>query len=131
MKTELTIEQSQRLIELGVDAKLTSKSHHKYTQTGKGVGCIVTVHSNPIFTLTDLLSILPKNIDGNVIEIISAQVDVDKEDIKDGWLTYYSDREGIVTYGRDSIFQADELIDSLYLLLCWVIENEYINLKEK
>ena len=35
-------------------------------------------------------------------------------------------------YGVDNVFrQAPELIDALYSLLVWAIENDYLNLKEK
>lgn len=124
MKSELTIKESAKLIDLGIAPRLASTRKVEYDEN-------FTPCYHAVFTLIDILAILPKNIDGNVIDIISAQVDIEKEDIKDGWLACYVDKESIVTYGKDSIFQAGELIDALYQLLCWVISNGYINLKKK
>ena len=121
MKTKLTIKESAKLIALGIAPRLASTRKVEYDEN-------FTPCYHAVFSLIDILSILPKNIDGNVIDVISAQMDFEREDIKEGWLTCYVDSECIVAYGKDSIFQSDELIDALYQLLCWVIDNGYINL---
>lgn len=120
MKTELTVEQSAKLIELGVSSKLASQYLPTLISTGKGIQRLNDDSS--IFTLTDILSILPKeikfgittyhlNIDYPPINQVAARyIDEDDED---------NDLKG---------FMCDELIDSLYLLLIWVIEIGFVKL---
>lgn len=63
MKTGLTIEQSQRLIELGVNPYLASKEvTEKHPITENEI-------TYQIFTLADLLKILPKEITINGVEL--------------------------------------------------------------
>ena len=100
MKTELTIEQSARLIEIGVDASLASKCQNTKTS------------ENPIFTLSDLLSILPKRIR---VYFFNAHINKDGAEA-----SYVSETSWLACY------TAPELIDVLYLLLVWVVENGYI-----
>ncbi len=125
MKTELTIEQSQRLIELGVDANKASKeiattiSEQEYSDPCR-----------PIFTLADLLGILPKEI-----EVESRDGDID-----DAWLflvwdtngDYADNHEWLAAYTAGFTYiankHAPELIDATYSLLIWLIENKHIQL---
>ena len=120
MKTKLTIEQSQTLIELGVDPKLASQSeiydepcHRSYMA---------------VFTLADLLSILPKEIGNYELNINSTE--------SEHFVSYILwDFMGNCTYIRDYLsdnqFSAPELIDALNQLAIWCLENHYINTKEK
>ena len=57
MKTLLTVEESQRLIDLSVDPKMASESvlTDEYNEQSKSF-------RHPLFALTDILSILPKEI---------------------------------------------------------------------
>ncbi len=156
MKTELSIEQSAKLIELGVDPKLASKcllyfcdeydeplaSWDRYDENGK-VFCATeeaygrSVESrmvsmdadfdqsakeeNPIFDLSDILTILPKEI----------EIEVPIEDKKYlyplsiKWHIYYQEWRCYYT----SIYNASELIDALYQLLCWCLKERYVKPK--
>lgn len=130
MKTELTIEESTKLIGLGVDKKLASikgfVSIHPEVLKGnaeyaKPWGWM------PKFTLTDLLSILPKEIDSNILVINSTGFNKKTEKLEEGWSVFYVNYKYDVVFGEESIFSAPELIDALYQLLCWVIENSDAN----
>ncbi len=123
MKTELTIQESGRLIELGVDAKLAS--YERYEDTGrKHCGIELPPEIRPIFGLTDILSILPKEIGNYELNINSTEVE--------HFVSYILwDSMDDCTYIRDVLsgdqFYATELIDALYQLLIWAIEHGYIN----
>ena len=120
MKTILTIEDSQRLIELGVDPKLASRRKTEYDEN-------VVPRSYPIFTLTDILNILPKGIVHKGLWIkfrITTWID-------EPWFAGYQNQIGEYVTPNHAPFSAPELIDALYQLLIWVIENGYIYLKEK
>ena len=127
MKTELTIEQSQKLIELGVDAKLASKRwsnfYHGITSEELKI-C-------PLFGLSDLLSILPKEIDGNVISIISIGFNPKTEELDKGWTVTYVTDHFIPAFGDNPVFSAPELIDALNQLLIWTIEQGYFNTEKR
>lgn len=72
-----------------------------------------------IFTLTDILSILPKEFktDSSIAVIVIS--------INGGvWGVSYEDC--IETY---VFYPNQELIDALYQLLIWAIENNHVNLK--
>lgn len=67
MKLTLTPEQSQRLIELGVDA--SKASDFEYLDP---YGLDDTIPTGvPIFDLSDILSLLPKEIDGYPLLILA------------------------------------------------------------
>lgn len=116
MKTELTIEQSARLAELGVDPKMASgltifdDPVSQWTHRGK-----------LIFTLTDLLAILPKEIDTNLGTITLSIIASDLSDGGNNWTACYIDKD-IVAPFEITVFAAPELIDALYQLLIWCLE---------
>ena len=112
MKTKLTLEESARLIELGVDPKLASECVSAMKVYASGRGIIRLPESNPIFTLTDLLSILPKEIKGYHLEMGTND---------DEW---YAEYDSVRL--KDSYTFAPELIDSIYQLLIWAIGNGYV-----
>ncbi len=108
MKNELTVEQSAQLIELGVNPKLASGS--QYVDTGEKRGGIeLPPVLKPVFALADVIAILPKEIDGFGLEMVSEE---------DRWYVGYY-------FNGLSKSSAPELIDALYQLLCWVITNGY------
>lgn len=113
IKSYLTVEQSKHLLDLGIsfaDASSSiSRSYH-----GSWADHVVCMDINYIFTLEDLIRLLPDDI---------ARVENPKEVyplymIRStyGWAAYY---------GENRIgFQTDlELIDVLYKLLVWCIEH--------
>lgn len=108
MKTELTTEQSQHLIELGVPKAKANE-----------------VIFNPnnddydfVFKLTDLLEILPKEIDG--------LNDITIQHTLHGWHCGYGHCAEYNGFFLATQYCKDELIDSLYELLCWCIENGHL-----
>lgn len=119
MKTNLTPEQSQRLIELGVDPSKAS-SQNIYMKQGYGSrGIFQTPVAQPIFDLSDILSLLPKEI---IIERCPYHLNIDYPYLlSKGVAARYLDEE------EDSLtgVLCPELIDALYELLVWVIENGY------
>lgn len=135
MKDKLTIEQSQRLIELGVNQSRASATRYNISETevycGYAREIVVTdgyitdyVSQEPIFTLADILSLLPKEIEAPDYwgEVDTCSLGITTNN--DVWEVSY--------YGVDNVFRkAPELIDALYTLLVWAIENDYLNLKEK
>lgn len=112
MKTELTIEESAKLIELGVDAKLASKCESAMKVCASGRGIIRLPESRPIFTLSDLLSILPKRIDTDE-DVHTIVMSMDEE--ADVWYAAYM--------GFSKTQFASELIDALNQLLIWCLEQ--------
>lgn len=113
MKTTLTIEESARLIELGVDQKLATRS-------------LITNESR--FTLTDILSIMPKEIDNYELNISA-----NKCEYFASYILWDTMDEG--DYIRDILsfkqFSATELIDALNQLLIWCLTEKKINLNTK
>lgn len=129
MKTKLTKEQSLHLIEIGI-AKEKASEKISYGFAGY----------DPIFTFTDLLAMLPKEIKVPVIDEILEEVDYYIKyriafewnssafgQVKPKCLAYYKE-VSFIQGGKLCEFKSEEFIDALYELLCWVIENneEYI-----
>lgn len=117
MKTTLTIEQSQRLIELGVNPYLASNEvTEKHPITENEI-------SYPIFTLADLLGILPKRIDDYHFSI-----DHNGDSFDVNYLEWDDDEnwEAVVCSFMCDGFAAPELINALYELTIWLIENKHI-----
>ena len=130
MKTILTVEESQRLIDLGVDPQMASKKED--AQSYYDWCCGREPNSDdikPIFDLSDLLSILPKEIEDSNLNIISTQVKNHKK--VSGWIATYIDSYNDLAFGYESIFQAPELIDALNSLLIWCLTEKKINLNQK
>lgn len=112
MKTTLTIEQSAELIKLGVNAnrateiKLYDDPVSEWTHRG-------------LFTLSDLLSLLPVDI---YYEHKTYELAI--RFIFEKWHVEYS-------YGNSDILeikQANELIDALYEMVLWCLDNNYVKL---
>ncbi len=70
---------------------------------------------NPIFDLSDILNILPHEIEDN--NGAMGGLAQHWEPSRGMWCAFY--------YGWAECFYAPELIHSLYQLLCWVITNGY------
>lgn len=112
MKTTLTKEQSNKLLELGVPA---NKAYTWY------LGNNPEAMNDHVFNLTDILEILPKYIEEN---------EVFNEDKKAVIIMSYFDDTWNCTYGvllhKDGFKCKPELIDALYELLLFVIEEGYL-----
>lgn len=145
MKTQLTAEESAKLIELGVSPERASMCLLNLDYDSEVILCedvweengrllanvndevidvdrkIVTKDSdfdhsyandNPIFTLADILDMLPKEINREHLEIGT----------DDGeWYAEYNN----ITLPSSYSF-APELIDALYSLLVWCLEKGYV-----
>lgn len=112
MKAELTKQESTKLIELGIDPKMANGWEYEARVE--------------LFTLSDILSILPKEIN---LKGVRASLQM-YQHLAKYWIVSY------VTYnGNELIYQhpisADkELINALYDILIWCIKNEYITLNK-
>ena len=115
MKTTLTVEESQRLIELGVDPKLASYTDVVADESGNHYV------EKLVFSLTDLLSILPKEVkihrDGDTLSMIYHCGQ---------WRVGYTNCAEYCNHTK----VAPELIDALYQLLVWCLDHKIIKLKE-
>ena len=112
MKTLLTVEESQRLIDLGVDPKLASYTDVVADESGNHYV------EKLIFSLTDILSILPKEINGYHLNIEASE---------QGYEVCYKLWD---TYHFMGATESPELIDALYQLLIWCLEHKIIKLNK-
>lgn len=109
MKLELTTGQSARLIELGVDASKASGNTTPGAWADAGYG-------DPIFSLTDLLSILPKWIKHRHYLLY---IEIAYDRYGGCWVASYRSEHGCDK--ADTFQSAEELIDCLYELLVQLI----------
>lgn len=118
MKTELTIEESAKLIERGIPEEKASKAHGMFDSNWKSI-------NHPIFTLADLLGLLPKEIvvDTIMCENYHSPIDIGWEPDSQKWHIGYSLVPRPVDVGV-----APELIDALYTTILWAIDNGHISL---
>lgn len=111
MKTQLTASESAKLIELGVSPERASERNSSVAY-GNGARGIMKSPEIPVFTLADLIDILPKEINREHLEIGT----------DDGeWYAEYNN-----TTLPSSYSFAPELIDALYSLLLWCLEKGYV-----
>lgn len=129
MKQTLSVKQSATLIAKGISADKAS-----FDSCATAVGSAVRTPTPPIFTLTDLLSLLPKEIEVN---FPNADGGIDTEDCflctqwcingdyadNHHWCAFYT--PGFQVVGD---FSAKELIDALYKCLIWAIDNNHVKL---
>lgn len=137
MKTKLTIEQSQRLIELGVSPDKASLvrldfngtyacvSGEESDRVRKCVNGEYYVEESRIFTLSDLLSMLPKEIIADTImgKDWPCALAMRWDENRHLWVTTYETLPRPLDVGN-----ASELIDALYELLIWCINEKYMKL---
>lgn len=110
MKTELTREQTEKLVNLGLIPKI-----------------------GLFFKFTDLLEILPDEINAVSRKKYTTQTDtalcrlhiISKQIVSYRSAPLYASSE-LYTSAE---FQEEELIDSLYKMVIWCVENGYINTK--
>ena len=117
MKQTLTIEQSAELIKRGVSERRATSSVWSPSENA---------YIHPTFTLADLFTMLPKGIIHNgpscKLRIISWY--------DEPWFVGYENQVGkyIMSNPYDAPFSADELIDVIFQLLCWAIDNGHVKL---
>ena len=105
MKTSLNIEESKRLIKLGIDPDMASKEVIENIYQAE--------YSDPIpvaFTLEDLLRILPKKITDRQ-RIYELRIWIDH--YSDNWCIEYV-HDSLCNDFDDSFVSAEELIDAVY-----------------
>lgn len=116
MKTILTIQESAELIKRGVSinkASVKCPIDAPYRTSG--------IYIASVFTLADLLSLLPKVIwyGGRVPFTLDIYAD------EDGWqMTYTSPH----SRNKEGWNYAEELIDALFTLLLWAIDHNHVKL---
>ena len=133
-KQVLDISQMQHLKELGVDISRASTSWYRVLITGSDTVvtdwfpvfgtlsvCAPTMRyeTMPTFTLQDILDLLPdsiKDVDG-----YENDLSIDKFD-KIWYVSYSLSDE----FEPMQDFDKEELIDAAYEMLCWCIENGYV-----
>ena len=123
MKTQLAAEQSAKLIELGVSPERASKRTFDLKDVNNLSKPLERRELLPIFTLADILDILPKKITFGhrtncrlkMQPIISS-----KDRISEVWQACY------LHTSLKANAEAEELIDALYSLLVWCLEKGYV-----
>ncbi|WP_289758891.1 hypothetical protein [uncultured Duncaniella sp.] len=125
MKTRLTAEESAKLIELGVSPERASEIKVEVEEPSEGCPNIYCSDvKRPIFTLTDILDILPKefNVSGT-----SARLQVYNHPAEYWIASYVTYDGGTLTY-QNPCSAEKELINALYSLLVWCLEKGYVKL---
>ena len=128
MKQCLDIEQMQHLQELGLDTNNASMCWIKDTEGNQHLSvhdeyCYEANFMNPVpsYTLQDVLDALPKDISKDGCTwYASLYIDFENNRIVYG----NTDRYGFEIY-HEIIIEKD-LIDAAYELLCWVLENKFV-----
>lgn len=134
MKQNLTIEQSAELIKRGVSANKASDTYVGRWEHSSEGSFADPESVEPLFTLTDLLSLLPKEIE---VDFPNADGGIDTEDCylctqwcingdcadNHQWSVFYTPGFQVV-----EDFCAKELIDALYELLLWAIDHNHVKL---
>lgn len=125
MKTTLTIQESAELIKRGVKRNKASGTYVGRMEHSSEGSFPDPESVEPLFTLDDLLSLLPKTINnGNHYLDLSYGFG----DWTASYILWDNCDEG--TYIRDTQGEktADELVDALYKLLLWAIDHNHVKL---
>ena len=138
----LTIEQMNRLKELGVDVSKASMAIYdiyagenkvydiialngafhedqEYDRFGYGIHSAVAFCKKPVFTLHDIIELLPKEIDGAYLSLELNYCSIEY---------YYIDYEERISW-KSIDFNIEKIIDACYEMLLCVIENGYLKTK--
>ena len=139
MKTKLTVEESQRLIELDVDPDLASATRYTISETEEYCGyerkITVTngyidnyLSKDRVFTLADILNILPKEIIADTLmgEDFPCALTIRWDENRKVWHCAYECLPLPLTVGV-----SPELIDALNTLLIWVLKNGHSKTEKK
>ena len=152
----LTIEQMNRLKELGVDTSIASMAiydiyagenkvydiialngafheEQEYDRFGYGIHSAVAFCKKPVFSLQDIIELLPKSI-SHKYEVLSKTCEdtyVLVWDMEGGVLKYCDDIGCEREYTNHAIIHVNEIgiLESFYQMLIWVIENGYLKTK--
>lgn len=134
MKRKLTREESQHLIDLGIPKEKASA----FEYIGELEWDICDNYLDnpinekaPIFTTDDLLEILPEEIeveDKELKDWCNLDIQIYRESVDVSYNTWSDCGYGSCWLGTP-YFSRKELIDALYRLVCWCVENKYIKLR--
>ncbi|MDE6860920.1 MAG: hypothetical protein K2J65_10975 [Duncaniella sp.] len=122
MKTQLTAEQSAKLIELGVGPERASERTPDYTDINNTGKPLERRELLPIFTLADILDILPETHDAKGE---SARLQMYNHPAGYWIVSYVTYDGGTLTY-QSPCSTGKELIDALYSLLVWCLGKGYV-----
>lgn len=126
MKTTLTIKQSAELIKRGVKQNKASGTYVGRWEHSSEGSFPDPESVEPLFTLTDLLLLLPKTIHPSGRYYLDLSYGFG--DWTASYILWDDCDEG--TYIRDTQGEktADELVDALYKLLLWTIDHNHVKL---
>ena len=127
MKTELDIIASRKLINAGVPISYASKQNY-VEKIGDNIrGIVKKENPDPIFTLDDLINLVPKKIN---VHVGSQKYQYYYLNIR-----YISDKEIQVYYTyKDSVramTNGYELIERFYQIIMYCIENNFLTFNNK
>ena len=122
-----SIEQSKRLIELGIDVNSADMVYHKELNGTYNLRVVDNVlkYDIPAWSLSALLELMPsylfefeRGIDLNLYPSINRKV----------WLCSYMPNvvENMKTDKFKQITHADSLVDAVYDMIIWLKENNYL-----
>ena len=119
MKTQLTAEQSAKLIELGVSPERASEIKVEVEEPSRGCPNIYCSEVKyPIFTLSDLIGILPKSIEHS--GYAEAKLNIyTRPHRRECWVAKYIVSAKTIPYDGAGY----ELIDALYEVLYKLLDN--------
>lgn len=122
-----SIEQSKRLIELGIDVNSADMVYHKELNGTYNLRVVDNVlkYDIPAWSLSALLELMPsylfefeRGIDLNLYPSINRKV----------WLCSYMPNvvENMKTDKFKQVTHADSLVDAVYDMIIWLKENNYL-----
>ena len=122
-----SIEQSKRLIELGIDANSADMVYHKNLEGTYNLRVVNNIleYDIPAWSLSALLELMPsylfefeRGIDLNLYPSINRKV----------WLCSYMPNviENTKTDKFKQITHADSLVDAVFDMIVWLKENNYL-----
>lgn len=125
MKPTLTAEQSAALIKRGVSPDKASQSF-AVAHAAANVRGLVRIPPQPIFTIADLFAMLPKGV---IHHGLSCKLRITSW-YDEPYFAGYMNQVGKYIMGNpyDAPFSAEELIDAIFTLLCWAIDNGHVKL---
>lgn len=121
MKNLLSVEQSAALIAKGISADKASDRTIKFHRIGTQAERREVL---PIFTLADICSLLPKEIE---IDAHRCGLNMWYHNAH-YWMVSYVQFDGAEIAYQSPVVSRDRLIDALYEFLCMCIRNGYIDL---
>lgn len=118
MKQMLSVEQSAELIKRGVSEERASE--YKLNPTFDDLA-LEWRKPLPIFTLVDLLSLLPKKLYGEETDYCECELHIHANKL--GWSASYMEIRGSEVVVMKLTSYGVELIDALFSLVCKLIDN--------